>query len=133
MKGVKIGLIVVCLSLAVVIAVFSWGGEKAEVDVSGFESTWKCEACDHQFVMTSGEYEAEFVKSNGQEPFHCKKCSELKAWMVIQCSECKAWFYGPLKPGSTGACPICHPEIRYEDEVVDPSYKDSGKRIIHGY
>jgi hypothetical protein len=133
-KGLKIGIIVVCLCSAVAIAMFTWGREsEATVDVSGFESTFKCESCGQQFELTSKEYEAEVVRCNGGEPFHCKSCSERAAWMVIQCSECKNWFFGPLKPGSTGACPVCHPDRAIEDDSDEPDPVTGEPRIIHGY
>ena len=114
-KVVMIGIIVVCLGLAIAI----WqktkgaGGAGAEGIPAG-EMMWlKCEKCGATYQIEKREYykyleEHPGLSLAGPVAIECKKCGERAARRAIKCPNCgEVFFYGSV-PGDFGdRCPKC--------------------------
>ncbi|MHC4586876.1 MAG: hypothetical protein ACYS3N_20290 [Planctomycetota bacterium] len=94
MNAVKIGIIIVCLVLAIAIVFWTWGGSDSSLDdISDKEMTWaKClnKSCNAEYEMSLKEY-FKFMKNANPNPMApptaltCETCGEPSVYRAEKC------------------------------------------------
>jgi len=118
-KPLMIGVVVVCLVVAVAITIKTWpSGAKGIPGIYKHESIWvKCRnpACKTEYQMNKYDYhkaiEDYFIK-HPQAPaipgLKCEKCDKNSLYAAYKCPKCATVFEGGLKPGDfADRCPKC--------------------------
>ncbi|MHC4757686.1 MAG: hypothetical protein ACYTE8_03425 [Planctomycetota bacterium] len=120
-KPLMVGLIVLCLVLAVVAYIYLLPEEGSGIeDLAGIPIWVKCNNpdCNAEFETDEAEFRAmigEEKKKNplfpGSPPVACKQCSQMSLLEAVKCpkAECGAvFFYGELGPREfRDKCPKC--------------------------
>src|SRR5215475_11998410 len=107
MKGVKIGVIVVCLGLAGYL--FARGRHNTDEipDTPESATTWMCRACNHDYSLTAKQFDIEERRvtrkqDRGIGPLICPQCGKEEAWRANRCPTHNRMFFIMGVPGSTG-------------------------------
>jgi hypothetical protein len=118
MNSVKIGIIVVCLVLAVAIIYWTWGGGDSSLDgISDDEMTWvKClnKSCNAEYEMGKKAY-FKFMATNAnpmapQKALTCETCGEPSVYRAVKCQNeaCGIVFRMNSVPNDhADRCPKC--------------------------
>ena len=110
MKKLKVGIIVVCLAVAVTVTLVFSPTEEPIPDTDESQTQWMCRACSHVFMLTAREHAAETARGpEPSPPLYCPKCGKKEAYRAAKCSKCGTVYFGAQVPGATGACPKCYP------------------------
>ena len=115
-KQFKIGIIVACLVLAVIILITTWpksaGGPIRSKDA--IQMLCVNEECNAQFELSQEEYKRLIMAKGrrmvtmGPQAFTCTECAEESAYTATKCKECGLIF--TLNPGGDDfqdRCPEC--------------------------
>lgn len=105
-KQIKIGIIVVAFSSALVVTVLQCDGETTVADTDDSKTLWRCAACGHDFALTARQAVRAQRKSGGV-PIRCPPCREIQAYQLTACLRCGTMMFGSEVPGATGRCPKC--------------------------
>jgi len=119
-KTVMLGIIVVCLTLAVVIFIKTQTGGSGGIDTikRGEELYWvKCnnKKCNAEYQMDKKDYYEQIeekMRANPMAmvtpPLTCKECGEPSVLRAVKCEKCgHVFFYGADPTDFADRCPKC--------------------------
>ena len=115
-KPILIGVAVVCVLAAGVIAYLNFGGGGGS-SVSTEPIPMLCTACGHSWDMPFKDYQ-QAMSQGGVDPmmmmgpmqqpkFDCPKCGKKAAMMAIKCNHCGAYFIADYQRNPELKCPKC--------------------------
>jgi len=113
-KPIMIGIVVVCLALAVVIAVKRTSNNPL-ADISDEATTWlkcnnpECGAVLEMKMKDYADYSLQNHNLNGTPlPMKCEKCGEESVVAAVKCEKCGEIFIrGTVKGKMMDTCPKC--------------------------
>jgi predicted RNA-binding Zn-ribbon protein involved in translation (DUF1610 family) len=112
-KSLMIGIAVVCLGVAVVIAVMRGSNDPLKEIADEEIVQLKCRDCGATSEMSMKDFAAYALKNhdiNGAAlPMTCEKCNKTSLVEAIKCEKCgEIFFLGAAGPGKVpDACPKC--------------------------
>lgn len=107
-KGIKIGIVVVCLAAAVFLLAKHFSKDSAAPEEGWQATIWHCPDCKTTFELTAAEYKSRVGKLSYVP---CVSCEGVDAEEVYRCPHCDG-YYPPFGHGLRGThCPLCKEEL----------------------
>lgn len=118
-KAIKIGLVVVLLGAAGVIAYTRSGSGKVEqLDTAETATTYVCVECSHSIDLTAAQYAEMVAKNHAEQPaskeprgdsaLRCPNCQKPALGMGVKCPKDGTAIPLRTKDGKTGRCKKCN-------------------------